>query len=135
MLPGRRQVCTERSDMTATITPGHCKICHEPVNKIHEPENPVLRIDGIRFQYAEGSPFHKHPVYAIFRCDGCGQVIHDNWRAGDAATPPWDSLARATFEFRKIWPAGPDAPHEYAAAGFRALAKARGEMEAGSETV
>jgi hypothetical protein len=37
-------------------------------------------------------------------------------------------LDRAEAEFRRIFPAGPDCPHEYAAAGFRALAKAREEM-------
>ena len=38
-------------------------------------------------------------------------------------------LDLAEAEFRKIFPAGADAPHEYAAAGFRFLAKAREEME------
>lgn len=38
------------------------------------------------------------------------------------------AIDQAEAEFRKIWPAGPDCPHEYAAAGFRALAKAREEM-------
>lgn len=72
----------------STTQHGVCGKCSEPIDRIDEPENPVLWTDGHRFQYTDGSRFAldhlqrfpDRPIYCIFRCDGCGEPINDNWR-------------------------------------------------------
>lgn len=81
---------TDQALATApTVTAGSCTRCREPIDRIYDPANPCFWRDGHRYQYAAASRFAtdanaRHPVYCIFRCEGCGEPIEENWKA----TPP-----------------------------------------------
>jgi hypothetical protein len=81
----------ERGPVDATVGPhaitaGSCS-CGEPINKIYEPERPILLASGVRYQYPRGSKYDTHDRYCIFRCERCGQVVIDTWRPNAQRSP------------------------------------------------